>query len=232
MKVVVTGAGSGIGYEIVKELVKNNAQKIYIISRNRNHLDKLKLECTQIGNSEIVVLPLDLCEISTMDVNTTINDDCIDIVINNAGYLVNEPFENISFQKLQQVYSTNVFGPFILIQQLLPKLKKSKQAHIVNIGSMGGVQGAAKFPGLSAYSSSKAAIASLSECLAEELKTFRIKVNCLALGAVNTEMLSSAFPGYKAEMQPEKMAKYIVQFALNNHQYYNGKILPVSFSTP
>jgi len=232
MNVVVTGAGSGIGYEVVKELVRNKVNKIFVIGRNRNNLDKLKQECVSIGNSEIVVLPLDLCEISTVDVNAIVNNETIDVIINNAGFLVNEAFEKISLKKLEQVYATNVFGPFLLIQQLLPNLKKSKQAHVVNIGSMGGVQGASKFSGLTAYSSSKAAIASLSECLAEELKPFNIRVNCLALGAVDTEMLSSAFPGYKAEMQPQDMAKYIAHFALAEHQYYNGKILPVSFSTP
>ena len=177
MNVVVTGASSGIGYEIVKELVRANVHTIYAISRNRNQLDALKEECKSIGNTEVIVLPIDLCEINTMDLNSVINNETIDIIINNAGYLVNKPFENISLQQLEQVYQTNVFGPFLLIQQLLSNLKKSKIAHIVNIGSMGGVQGASKFPGLSAYSSSKAAIASLSECLAEELKKDNIKVS-------------------------------------------------------
>ena len=232
MNVVVTGASSGIGYEIVKELVRAKVSTIYTISRNRNQLDALKEECKSIGNTEVIVLPIDLCEINTMDLNSVINNETIDIIINNAGYLVNKPFENISLQQLEQVYQTNVFGPFLLIQQLLSNLKKSKIAHIVNIGSMGGVQGASKFPGLSAYSSSKAAIASLSECLAEELKKDNIKVNCLALGAVNTEMLSSAFPGYTAQMQPKDMAKYIVRFAMKDYQFINGKIIPISFSTP
>ena len=94
------------------------------------------------------------------------------------------------------------------------------------------LQGSAKFPGLTAYSSSKAAIAGLTECLAEELKDKNISVNCLAIGAVQTEMLEEAFPGYKAPLSPKQMAEYIFDFALKGHQYYNGKILPVSSSTP
>lgn len=232
MNVVVTGASTGIGYEIVKELVRSKVDTIYIISRNRNKLDTLKEECKVIGKTEVVLLPLDLCEINTMDLNSIIANETIDVIINNAGQLVNKPFESISLIQLEKVYQTNVFGPFLLIQQLLPNLRKSKIAHVVNIGSMGGVQGASKFPGLTAYSSSKSALASLTECLAEELKKDNIKVNCLALGAVNTEMLSAAFPGYVAEMQPRDMAKYIVHFALVDHHFINGKIIPLSFSTP
>ncbi len=97
---------------------------------------------------------------------------------------------------------------------------------------MGGVQGSEKFQGLSLYSASKAALAVFTECLAEELKTHNVKANALALGAVQTEMLSHAFPTYKAPLQASEMADYIADFALNGHQYYNGKILPVSLSTP
>jgi NAD(P)-dependent dehydrogenase (short-subunit alcohol dehydrogenase family) len=97
---------------------------------------------------------------------------------------------------------------------------------------MGGVQGSAKFAGLSAYSSSKAALCTLTECLAEELKLENISVNCLALGAVQTEMLSKAFPGYRAPLSASEMAEFIVQFARSGHYYFNGKILPVSSTTP
>ena len=111
-------------------------------------------------------------------------------------------------------------------------LGKKQKSHILTISSMGGFQGSAKFAGLSAYSSSKAAIAGLTECLAEEFKGKNIAVNCLAIGAVQTEMLAEAFPGYKAQLLPFQMAEYIMDFAAKGHLYYNGKILPVSLSTP
>ena len=141
-------------------------------------------------------------------------------------------FETVSYTELQKVYQVNVFAPYYLTQQLLPLLGKKSKAHVVNISSMGGFQGSAKFAGLSAYSSSKSAIAGLTECLAEELKEKNISVNCLAIGAVQTEMLAEAFPGYQAPLTPNQMAEYIFDFALKGHQYYNGKILPVSSSTP
>lgn len=104
--------------------------------------------------------------------------------------------------------------------------------HIVNISSMGGFQGSVKFPGLSAYSASKGALAILTECLAEELKDKNIKVNCLALGSSQTEMFEAAFPGMQAGTLAFEMGRYVADFALNGSKYFNGKIIPVSNTTP
>ena len=97
---------------------------------------------------------------------------------------------------------------------------------------MGGFQGSVKFPGLSFYSASKAALACISECLAVELKEFEITVNCLALGSVQTEMLENAFTGYTAPVTASEMGKLIGDFALTGSRFYNGKIIPVALTTP
>jgi NAD(P)-dependent dehydrogenase (short-subunit alcohol dehydrogenase family) len=97
---------------------------------------------------------------------------------------------------------------------------------------MGGIQGSIKFAGLSAYSSSKGAVITLSELLAEEYKESGISFNVLALGAVNTVMLQEAFPGYEAPLSAKEMADYIFNFSLTGNKYYNGKVLQVSASTP
>ena len=102
----------------------------------------------------------------------------------------------------------------------------------MNVSSMGGIQGSIKFPGLAAYSSSKGAIITLTELLAEEYKENGPAFNVLALGAVQTEMLEEAFPGYEAPISAEKMASYIADFSQNGQQFYNGKIMQVSNSTP
>ena len=154
----------------------------------------------------------------------------VDVLINNSGYLVNKPFSELSLEDFKQSYDVNVFGVFSLTQVLLPFFKKS--SHVVNISSMGGVQGSAKFPGLAAYSSSKGALITLTELLAEEYKEKGPSFNVLALGAVQTEMLSEAFPGYEASCQPEDMAKFIADFGLKSHYFLNGKIIPISLSTP
>jgi NAD(P)-dependent dehydrogenase (short-subunit alcohol dehydrogenase family) len=97
---------------------------------------------------------------------------------------------------------------------------------------MGGIQGSAKFPGLSLYSAAKGAVAVLTEAMAEELKERGISVNCLAFGAVQTEMLARAFPGYQAPINPDQIANFVADFCINGQKYFNGKILPVSISTP
>jgi NAD(P)-dependent dehydrogenase (short-subunit alcohol dehydrogenase family) len=113
---------------------------------------------------------------------------------------------------------------------VLPFLQKG--SHVVTISSMGGIQGSMKFPGLAAYSSSKGAVITLSELLAEEYKEQGITFNVLALGAVQTEMLAEAFPGYQAPISAAEMAEYIVDFTLTGNKYYNGKVLEVSSSNP
>jgi NAD(P)-dependent dehydrogenase (short-subunit alcohol dehydrogenase family) len=152
------------------------------------------------------------------------------VLINNAGILLHKPFLETTSEDFHQVFETNVFGLVSITQALLPFMKVN--SHVVNISSMGGIGGSSKFAGLSAYSSSKGAVSILTELLAEEFKATGPKFNALALGAVQTEMLTQAFPEFKAPIQANEMADYILQFALEGHRYFNGKVLPVSSSTP
>jgi NAD(P)-dependent dehydrogenase (short-subunit alcohol dehydrogenase family) len=154
----------------------------------------------------------------------------VDVLINNAGKLVNKPFEKITTSDFLEVYKVNVFAVAELTRQLIQFLKNG--SHVVNISSIGGVLGSMKFPGLAAYSSSKGALLTLTEVLAEEYKEHGISFNAIALGAVQTEMLEEAFPGYKAPVTAKEMADYIYNFALTGNKYYNGKVLQVSSTTP
>ena len=234
MNVVITGTSRGIGKELVKSFMHESGHKVVAISRNLAALETLKTECDGFsGKSELMLIPLDLGkENFTSDLSKIFPSgmDSIDILINNAGLLINKSFPKISGQDIDHIFKINVKGPFQLIQFLLPLFKSG--SHIINIGSMGGFQGSAKFQGLSVYSASKGALAILTECLAEELKDQDIKVNCLALGSVQTEMLTEAFPGYQAPVHPKEMARFIMEFAVNGHHFMNGKILPLSLSTP
>jgi 3-oxoacyl-[acyl-carrier protein] reductase len=231
MLVIITGASKGIGHELMKKFAKTEYMVI-AVSRNVKSIQ------TYIQNNNVVnILPLQ-ADISKKTGLDKIKKTCkqinkpISIVVNNAGEILVKPFAKISDKELRSVYQTNVFAPYLLVQSLLPWMGKKTNSHIVNISSMGGFQGSAKFAGLSAYSSSKAALVGITECLAEELKDSNISVNCLAIGAVQTEMLSKAFPGYKAPLNANEMANYIYDFATKGHQYFNGKILPVSSTTP
>lgn len=156
----------------------------------------------------------------------------VDVLVHNAGILVHKPFEQLERADWLRIFDANVFGAAELSRALLPWLSKGAHPHVLHIGSMGGFQGSSKFPGLSAYSASKAALACLTECLAEEWKPLGIAVNCLALGAVQTEMLHEAFPGYQAPLGSVEMGAYIARFAVEGHRFFNGKVLPVSLSTP
>jgi NAD(P)-dependent dehydrogenase (short-subunit alcohol dehydrogenase family) len=224
--IIITGAGKGIGFELAKYFAGLNGYRVIGLSRN---IDQLKTFQTK----NLISVSVDL---AAPDASKTINE-LIElhslkpgILINNAGLLINKPFVQLQPEDFDRLFATNVKAAFILTQQLMPHFRPN--AHIVNIGSMGGFQGSAKFAGLSLYSASKGALSILSECLAEELKDTGIAVNCLALGAAQTEMLQQAFPGYKAPVTASEMASFIAEFAINGNRYFNGKILPVSLSTP
>ncbi len=223
--IIITGTSRGIGYELVKLFAKQG-HKILALSRNENPIKSLKLK-------NIVTFPFDLGD---SDAYQKVDDFVasewhhVDILINNAGTLLNKPFSKTRFDDFEEVYRTNVFGVAELTRIVLPFMRK--ESHVVTISSMGGVQGSLKFPGLAAYSSSKAAVITLTELLAEEYKDSGISFNVLALGAVQTEMLAEAFPGYEAPTTAIEMADYISNFAINGHKYYNGKLLQVSNSTP
>lgn len=231
MNIVITGAGKGIGLATVKQLSTNKENVIIAISRKIEHLLALQKQY-----KNVIPIQFDLINeniVSTLLPKIKSHISHINILINNAGSIINKGFESITATELEDVYKTNVFAPFYLTQQLLPLIQQSQDLqHVVNISSMGGITGTSKFPGLSAYSSSKAALSVLTEVLAVEYANTNIKFNCLALGAVQTEMLSLAFPGYTAPSSPQETAVFIADFCLNGANYFNGKVIPVSKSNP
>jgi 3-oxoacyl-[acyl-carrier protein] reductase len=227
MDIVVTGAGRGIGLELVRQLIQSAEHRVWACSRDVSALKS-------ITSPQLFAEELDITNASAEEIRQRVSNHfpALDVLIHNAGVLINQPFETTTLDNWRQTFDVNLFSVVKINQALLPLLKKSASAHIVHIGSMGGVQGASKFPGLSAYSASKAALANLTECMAEELKADGIHVNCLALGAVDTEMLRQAFPNYSADMKSTQMAAFIADFCLNQRPFFNGKILPVASSTP
>lgn len=229
MNIVVTGASSGIGLELVKSFTSQN-HNVIAVSRNRGKLTELKR-----FSDSIHILSIDINRLNSEVITETLIKSKmkhIDILINNAGVLVKKPFVELTESDWLETYNTNVFGVANMIQCCMPYILKSQIRHIVNISSMGGVGGTLKFPGLSAYSSSKGAVTILTECLAEEFKSDAIKVNGLALGAVQTPMLEKAFPELKTFQTPENIVPFISWFALEAHKWCNGKIMQVSDSTP
>lgn len=229
--ILITGASEGIGRETALQLAKDPNNRLLLLSRNQVRLNNL-IKTINTETNLAFAYCFDMVSDDYEPLLGYLNDHFgkIDVLINNAGAIINKPFKLISTGDFDKIINTNYKGPFFLIQHLLPMFNEG--AHIVNISSMGGFQGAAKFPGLSLYSSSKGALATLSECLAVELAPLKISVNCLSLGSVQTAMFEQAFPGYTAQTSSESMAAWVSYFALNGHQWMNGKILPISVSTP
>ena len=234
MNIIVTGASSGVGFEAVLELILSGKHKVIALSRSQEKLERL-LEIAHGLNpdAEIFALAFDIVHDDYAGLQQFINgnfDNRVDILINNAGVLINKPFLQLQELDFVEMLQGNFIGHVRIIQALLQLMPQG--SHILNIGSMGGFQGSAKFAGLSAYSASKAALHTLTECLALELADKGIKVNCLALGSAQTEMLEQAFPGYESPVMAFEMGKYIADFSVTGHKFFNGKVLPVAVSTP
>jgi NAD(P)-dependent dehydrogenase (short-subunit alcohol dehydrogenase family) len=234
MKIIITGASSGVGFEAVLDLILNADNQVVALARSEDKLKRL-YEIAVGLNPDCKLYPAKF-DIVHDDypgglvpfIKKTLGN--VDILINNAGALINKPFEQLAQLDFAEMLQSNLLGHVKMIQYMLPLMNEN--SHIVNIGSMGGFPGSDKFPGLAAYSVSKAALHTLTECLAPELAERKIRINCLALGSAQTEMLEKAFPGYESPVMAFEMGKFIADFALTGHKFFNGKILPVSLSTP
>ena len=227
MNIVITGCSKGIGFELVKIWSKNH--KVYGISRNTEKLESLRASLSNPANFKF--LSKDIVNLNQHDIKDFIKDSKVDILVNNAGHLINKPFSEIKYDDYRELMDVNFWGAFNLSQLLVKKLSNAK-GQIINISSMGGVNYTSKFPGLSLYSSSKAALSVFTECLAVELESEQVKVNALALGAVETEMLNTAFPGYVADTKAHEMASFIVEFVNSSSNIINGQVIRVSKSNP
>lgn len=224
-RIIVTGTSRGVGLQLIQQLAEQGHQ-VLALSRNA-------VPCKSLNKQNITAFPFDITDQSHFKkVVDFIESDWegVDILINNAGALLNKPFAETTVADFKSVYDVNVFGVAELTRVVLPYMGSG--SHVVTISSMGGIQGSMKFPGLAAYSSSKGAVITWSELLAEEYKEQGIAFNVLALGAVQTEMLEEAFPGYQAPLTASEMATYIANFSLTGNQFYNGKVMQVSASTP
>ncbi len=222
--IIVTGTSRGIGYELALQFA-NAGNQVLAISR--------KIPKTLLGHQNVTCLSIDLAnETALQEVENFLSSTWkkVDAVVHNAGALLLKPFAETTQADFESIYKVNVFAVANLTRVCLPYLQKG--SHVVTISSMGGVRGSLKFAGLAAYSSSKGAVITLTELLAEEYKEKGISFNVLALGSVQTEMLNEAFPGYQAPISAEGMANYIYDFTLNGNKYFNGKVLEVSSTNP
>ena len=226
--IIITGASRGIGFETAKYLAEKNHQ-VFAIARSEDKLNNLKSFAPGLIHTIVTDLtdPDSILKIAEVLKRKNLK---IDGLINNAGLLINKKFLDLTDEDWQKQLDVNLLAPVRLVRDLITFFNKN--AHILNISSMGGFQGSAKFPGLTGYSASKGALSILTECLSAELADHKIVSNCLCLGAVQTEMLENAFPGMEAPIEAEDMGEFIGNFLLNNHKFYNSRILPVALNDP
>lgn len=227
--VCITGTSKGLGFALVQAFLKQTDCKIAAVTGNRNVLRK-KLEGTE-SSDRVEVIEASITDESGRNMIHAVLKKMpeLKILIHNAGKLLFKPFAEITEAELKDIYNVNVFAPFLLTQTLLPIMKNT---HTIHISSVGGVDDSLKFPGLSAYSTSKAALNCLTQMLSEEFKDSENTFNCLAMGSVETEMFQSAFPGVSAASRPEEMASYIVSYAKRAPEVMRGKIISLSKSNP
>ncbi len=233
MKILITGASSGVGFEAVLDLILKSENEVIAIGRSQEKLKRL-YEIAKGLNPDCVLYPakFDIVhdDYASLVEFVQARTGTLDVLINNAGELINKPFAELTPLDFAEMLQSNLLAHVKMIQHMMPLL--SEQAHVVNIGSMGGFTGSVKFAGLAAYSASKAALHTLTECLAVEYAHTNIHFNCLALGSAQTEMLERAFPDFQSPVMAFEMGKYIADFALTGHKFFNGKIIPVAVTTP
>lgn len=215
---LVTGASRGIGRETALALAASGAE-VHATSRNAHYIEACVTHVLDYTSAE-----------SRATFSSSINGLHFDGVVLNAGALVNKPFRDLEQNDFDLMALANWSGQALLVQELLPFLAEG--AHVVFISSMGGYQGAAKYPGLLAYATSKMAMAGLAESLQAELGSDGLTFNALCLGAVQTEMLAAAFPGYEAPVDPNTMGVAIAEFVANGHKTQAGQVIAWAKSNP
>ena len=230
--IIVTGASRGVGRETVISLVRDHGKEVLAIARSAQALDALSAELKD-APGRLRTLTADLTSSRLPeDLSEALGERRVSALVNNAGLLLKRDFGQWTAEDMDHLYQVNVVVPLLLVQVLLDRFTGTPTAHVVNIGSMGGVRGTTKFTGLLGYSVSKGGLVTLTECLAEELKERGVRVNCLSLGAVDTEMLREAFPGFEAQVSAAQVGAFVAQFSLEGHNLFNGKVLEVALGTP
>lgn len=220
---LVTGASRGIGKEIARALAQAG-HGVIATARSAQGLNEL----AKAYPEQVVAVSADLS--TDTGCAALARYGPLDGVAHAAGLLINKPFHDLKDEDWARMWDVNVMSAVRLARHLSPVFATG--AHVVLIGSMGGVQGSSKYPGLSGYSATKGALCVLTECLATEWRDRGVSVNCLALGAVQTDMLAQAFPGYQAPVSAERMGSFVATFLTTSGDIQNGKILHVSLNNP
>lgn len=229
---IVTGGGRGIGAKTATMLAEEGA-KVVVVSRTASELstvvesfDHDKFSGEMVAVTADVSIEEDVAKLFSF---TKEKFGLCDILVNNAAIIKVEDFERVTVESWDQTMAVNVRGVFLCCKQAFTHMQNSESGgSIVNLSSLGGLQGTEKFKGFTSYSVSKFAMVGLTETLAVEGKPYHIRVNCVAPGAVDTKMLQQAAPFLKTDTTPEDVAKTILFLADEKQsKCLNGTTVPI-----
>lgn len=226
VQVVVTGAGKGIGFTLCEVFSALGCEVVAISRQLKPSFKGQNIYHVQADIANVEATASQIDKLFPGDHST------LKVLIHNAGVLINKPFEMLTFEEMTTMNGVNYLYPMYLTQKLMPWLRKSKHAHTLYIGSMGGFQGSLKYPGLTVYGSTKAGGAGFIEGLASEFRGSGLYFNALSLGAVQTDMLKEAFPLLEESLDVETICNWIAKFALEGFKVMNGQNLPISLGNP
>lgn len=181
----VTGASKGLGLFLVKKLL----DKGYRVAATSRNAQALREAIGIIDTDWFLPLAVDLNNPDSIDESfqQTMNAfGRIDVVVNNAGYGVTGAVEEISERDIQHIFNVNILAVIDVAKSVLPIMRRQGSGHIINIGSIAGISGAA---GWSVYAATKAAVAAFSEVLALEVAEFGIKVTVVEPSGFRTDFL-------------------------------------------
>lgn len=221
--VLITGGGSGIGAACAAEFHRRG-RRVVIVGRT---VVRLRETARALGSADrVLALAGDAGDEAFARRAFSAarkRFGSVDVLVNNAAHLVKKSFLDTTAAEWDAVMRTNLRGPFLFSRELL----RAPGRIIVNIGSLGGVQGTQKFPGLSAYTTSKCGLTGLTAALAVEARALGVSVFCVAPGAVDTAMLRKAAPGLKAGAAPSDIAKIVADLAGTAGEFLSGAVIPL-----
>ncbi len=191
--VLITGATAGIGRAAALELARAG-HRVFATGRRAEALASLAKEAEGLALETLVldVTKQASIESAKAEIDRRTGGHGVDVLVNNAGYGLVGPLEDISDADLRKQYDTNVFGLMAMTRAFLPAMRARKSGRVINVSSMGGK---VTFPFMGAYNSTKYAIESLSDALRVEVAPFGVYVSLVEPGAIKTEFADVAIGG-------------------------------------
>ncbi len=231
---IVTGGSRGIGKAIVKEFADQGANIAFNFLKSEEESLNIKKEIESKGR-KVLIFKQDIKDYNAIKVMVEgVKNELgrLDIIVNNAGILRDKALMLMEEQDWEEVITTNLSGAFNLIRSAIVTFMEQKNGNIINITSVAGLKGV---PRQVNYSASKAGLIGLTKSLAREVGSYNIRVNAIAPGFIDTDMVKDLKDDYKKELlariplkrfgRSEEIAKIATFLASDNAKYITGQII-------